>query len=57
MTQTKTEPKSQAVNVRAVSSIGVQEVRTKSQPLYEGRGFKAPMSKDSNHKSGSQGKH
>lgn len=54
---TKQEPRSQAVNPGAASSIGLQEVRTRSEPLYEGRGLKAPMVGTSIHKCGSQGKH
>lgn len=57
MGSTKTEPRSQAVNPGAAASIGIQEVRTKSEPLYEGRGLKAPMVGQTNHKAGSQGKH
>lgn len=57
MGSTKTEPKSRAVNPGAAASIGIQEVRTRSEPLYEGRGLKAPMVGQTNHKSGSQGKH
>lgn len=57
MDQMKMEPKSMAVNPRAVSSIGIQDARTVSQPLYEGRGFEAPKSSDTSHPTGSQGKH
>jgi hypothetical protein len=54
---TKVEPKSKAVNPEAVADIGLQKVRYKSTPMYEGRGLKAPMVGTSSHKCGSQGKH
>lgn len=54
---TKSEPNSQRVNVEAVAELGIHEVRTKSAPLYEGRGLEAPMVGQTNHKCGSQGKH
>lgn len=56
MGATKTEPRSQAVNVKAVAEIGVHEVGVKEN-LYEGRGLKAPMVGESTHKCGSQGKY
>ena len=37
---TKVEPKSKAVNPEAVADIGIQQVRYKSTPMYEGRGLK-----------------
>ena len=54
---TKIEPRSMAINPRAVSDIGVQQVRTVAQPMHAGRGFKAPMAGETTHHSGSQGKH
>lgn len=57
MGSTKTEPVSKAVSPGAVSEIGIHQVRTTSQPLYEGRGLKAPMTGETSHHSGSQGKH
>ena len=56
---TKVEPVSKAVNVSAVSEIGIHQRhvgRAQSTPLYEGRGLKAPMVGSTVHKSGSQGK-
>ena len=53
----KTEPQSKAVNVGAVSDIGLQQVRYVKIPIYEGRGLKAPMEGESTHKSGSQGRY
>lgn len=53
---TKTEPISKAVNVGAVANIGLSTGRMASvPPLYEGRGLKAPMVGQTNHKAGSQG--
>jgi hypothetical protein len=54
---TKQEPVSRAVNVAAVSEIGIHEVRVNSLPLYEGRGLEAPMAGETSHKTGSQGKY
>lgn len=55
---TKVEPKSKAVSPEAVANIGVQQRYAKDRPnLYEGRGLTAPMVSQTNHKSGSQGKH
>lgn len=58
---TKTEPRSQAVNVGAVSRIGTMEVRPNgrviSSPVYEGRGLQAPMKSTTSYNKGSQGKH
>ena len=53
---TKVEPKSHAVNVEAVSTMGVQH-HYNSVPLYAGRGLQAPHVGDTSHPSGSQGKH
>jgi hypothetical protein len=52
----KTEPVSRAVNPSFVGDIGIQQVRTNSVPMYEGRGLKAPMKSIATHKAGSQGK-
>lgn len=54
---TKTEPRSNAVNVHAVAEMGTQVVRTTSIPMYEGRGLEAPMVGETSHKCGSQGKY
>lgn len=53
----KREPISHAVSPAAASEIGVQQVRTTSLPLYEGRGLEAPMQGTTIHHTGSQGKH
>ena len=52
----KVEPKSKAINVRQVADIGAQHIRTRPYTNM-GNGYKAPMAKGSNHKTGSQGKH
>lgn len=52
----KTEPVSKAVSPSFVSEIGIQQVRSASIPMYEGRGLKAPMKSVATHKAGSQGK-
>lgn len=57
MGSTKIEPRSQAVNPAAVADIGIHNVRTKSIPMYEGRGLKAPMVGTTTHHCGSQGRH
>ena len=54
---TKVEPTPKAVSPGAVGNIGIQNVRYRSQQLYEGKGYRAPMASTSHHKSGSQGKH
>ena len=55
---TKTEPVSKAVSPGAVSRMGnMVGPGTKSEPLYEGRGLKAPIVGTTSHKAGSQGKH
>lgn len=47
-----------AVNPAAVAEIGIHEVRTRSEPLYAGKGFGAPAPvATTSHHSGSQGKH
>lgn len=53
----KREPNAHAVSECAVADIGIQQVYTRSEPLYEGRGFEAPKAGSSTHRSGSQGKH
>lgn len=53
----KREPRSHAINVQATADIGVQHHNTNSKPLYEGRGFEAPMQGSTIHHCGSQGKH
>jgi hypothetical protein len=59
----KVEPNPKAVSPCAVSELGSALGNVKggrlitSEPLYEGKGYKAPMSGSSNHKSGSQGRH
>ena len=57
MTATKVEPTSTKVNVEAVSEIGIQQVRTKPAPMFEGPGLKAPMTGTTTYENGSQGKH
>ena len=52
----KTEPVSRAVNPAAVAELGIQEVRHKSLPLYEGRGLEAPKASCTIHHAGTQGK-
>jgi len=53
----KREPIAHAVSPAAVSEIGIQQIRTTSLPLYEGRGLEAPMQGSTIHHCGSQGKH
>lgn len=53
----KVEPTAKAVSPKAVSELGIHQVRTKSEPLYQGRGYEAPMAGQTNHKRGSQGRH
>lgn len=57
MGSTKREPIAHAVNVAAVSEIGIHQVRGTSLPLYEGRGLEAPMQGCTSYATGSQGKH
>lgn len=57
MGSTKVEPKPRAVSPEAVANIGLQKVYYKPIPLYEGRGLKAPMAGQTQHKTGSQGRH
>ena len=56
----KVEPRSHAVSVDKVSTIGVQVVRVGSQSkeLYTGKGYKAPAIKSQTTSNrGSQGRH
>lgn len=55
--QQKREPITHAVNPCAAANIGVSQVYTRSEPLYEGRGYEAPMAGTDTHPCGSQGKH
>jgi len=56
MGSTKVEPKVTGINPGKVSRIGIQEIKTRSEP--QPRGFMAPALKgQTNHKCGSQGKH
>lgn len=57
MESSKTEPVSRGVNKSFVSDIGLQQVRTSSVPMYEGRGLKAPMVSQKTSNKGSQGKY
>lgn len=58
MGSTKHEPISKGVNPGGAAQIGlVQGSRRAIEPLYEGRGLKAPMVSDTRHKAGSQGTH
>lgn len=55
---TKVEPKPRAVNPGAVNQLGNHVGPARAvENLYEGRGLKAPMAGETQHKSGSQGKH
>lgn len=51
---TKVEPRSHGVNVGSISGIGLQQVQSKAEPMYNGRGFEAPKATTTVHKSGSQ---
>lgn len=51
------EPTSKAVSPCAAADIGIQQTYIRSEPLYEGRGFEAPLAGSDTHRSGSQGKH
>lgn len=55
----KVEPKPHAINVGAVSELGIHQVHTSRMPgLDAGRGYKAPMGGGRTiHYCGSQGKH
>ena len=64
---TKTEPVSHTVSPCAAAQIGIMQgnhasdggvtMRVRSEPLYEGRGLKAPMVSTKSHKGGSQGRY
>lgn len=65
---TKVEPNSKGVNVTGVAQLGIMQgnhisdcdapnQKYRSEPLYEGRGLKAPMVGETSHRSGSQGRH
>jgi hypothetical protein len=56
MAGTKIEPRSRAVNPKAVAEIGVHQVRKSPVNLFEGRGLHAPMVSKTVHPKGSQGK-
>ena len=58
MGSTKIEPVSRAISPGAVSRLGIEPgpLSTPKQ-LYEGRGLKAPMVGETQHKAGSQGKY
>lgn len=51
---TKVEPKSQGVNIGAVSEIGIHQVNYNRVPIYEGRGIEAPTKQTTIHQRGSQ---
>lgn len=57
VTEVKREPIAKSVDPCAVADIGIQQVYTKSVPLYDGRGYVAPMAGTDTHPCGSQGKH
>ena len=65
---TKVEPRSQAVGLARVSQLGNHvgnhasdgprsDLPVQREPLYTGRGLKAPMVSETSHHCGSQGKH
>ena len=67
MGSTKVEPRSQAVGIARVSELGNHvgnhvsdgprpDLPVTREPLYTGRGLKAPMVGTTIHKGGSQGK-
>lgn len=67
MGSTKMEPRSQAVGLARVSQLGNHvgnhvsdgprpNLPVQREPLYEGRGLKAPMVGETTHKAGSQGR-
>lgn len=67
MASTKVEPASRAVGIARVSELGNHvgnhvsdgprpDLPVRREPLYEGRGLKAPMVGQTNHKAGSQGR-
>lgn len=52
----KVEPSSKAVSPGGLSQYGLAQGK-RPEPLYEGRGYKAPMNHIATHKGGSQGRH
>ena len=52
----KTEPRSKAVSPGGISQYGLAQAQHPA-PLYEGRGYKAPMNSIATHKGGSQGRY
>lgn len=56
MSTGKVEPKSKAKNPGKVSSIGLQQLRTRPYKNL-GEGYKAPIAASTSHKRGTQGKH
>ena len=58
MSGTKTQPVSKAISPVYVSRLGtIQGPGTVMKPMISGPGLKAPMVGQTNHKSGSQGRH
>lgn len=58
MGSTKTEPRSRAVDPGYTAQLGNKVgVARAIEPMYEGRGLRAPMVSDTRHPAGSQGKH
>lgn len=55
---TKVEPKPRAVNPAGVAQIGMAQARMAVvEPIYAGKGYKAPTGGSQVHHRGSQGKH
>ena len=65
---TKVEPNSRAVGLARLSQLGNHvgnhvsdgsrpDLPVQREPMYEGRGLKAPMVSQTTHKGGSQGRH
>lgn len=55
---TKQEPDSRGVNPGYAVQLGTHVGTARAvEPMYEGRGLKAPMVSETCHPSGSQGKH
>ena len=54
----KVEPHSRVVDPAGVNQLGNHVGPARAvEPLYEGRGYKAPMAGEQHHHCGSQGKH
>lgn len=54
----KTEPRSQGINPAYTDQLGNHVGPPRAvEPMYEGRGLKAPMVGQTTHKGGSQGRH